>query len=525
MDTNTSEDLFFGELLRQFRKRKRFNQKQLAERLEVTRETISLWERGQYKPEADGILYTVADVLSLTTLEQQQLFEAYTVTALATSFHNPPFKRNPYFTGRRSQLNQLHALLMAGKQVAVTQAISGLGGIGKTQLVLEYAYRYQKSYHDIFWVSANTEELLMTSYILLAGLLLLPEYEEADQNKAKEAVHSWLRKHTNWLLILDNIENLNLVQQFIPDDRKGAVLLTTRRQVTEPMAQALELELLPESDAILFLLKRTKVLEVNMSLEDASEHDIEAARAVTNLLGNLPLALDQAGAYILETPSSIAEYLTLFQIYQGQLLQRRIGENIPIDHPESVTATFTLNFQQVRRRSNDSAELLQLCAFLIPDAIPEEIFITGSSVLGPVLAPIVTDALLFNQALEVLHTYSLIRRDPKEKTLSIHRLVQVVLQNAQKEAERHMWAERAMQTVNAAFPRAIYETWGQCERLLPLALRTAQTIEQEQVLTKETGRLLFETASYLQDRGRYKEAEPVRSVHVKPWQHGGYMTG
>ena len=82
-------ELFFSDLLRQFRKRKKLNQKQLAERLEVSRETISLWERGQYKPEAD-VLYTIADVLSLTVQEQRQLFEAYTVTALSTSFHNPP---------------------------------------------------------------------------------------------------------------------------------------------------------------------------------------------------------------------------------------------------------------------------------------------------------------------------------------------------------------------------------------------------------------------------------------------------
>src|SRR5690348_745212 len=184
MEMDMSEHLFFGDLLKQFRKRKRLNQTQLAGQIEVTRETISLWERGQYKPEAEGILYQIVDVLGLTTQEQQQLFEAYTVTALATSFHNPPLKRNPYFTGRRSQLNQLHILLMAGKQVALTQAISGLGGIGKTQLALEYAYQYQKSYHDIFWASADTEESLMASYVLFAGLLHLPEYEEADQNKA-----------------------------------------------------------------------------------------------------------------------------------------------------------------------------------------------------------------------------------------------------------------------------------------------------------------------------------------------------
>ncbi len=147
---NMSENFPFGELLQLLRKRQKLNQKQLAERIGVSRETISLWERGEYKPETDKFLYELVRVLGLTEQEQQQLFEAYTVTALATSFHNPPLKRNPYFTGRSSQLNKLHTLLMTGKQVALTQAITGLGGIGKTQLALEYAYRHQKSYHDIF---------------------------------------------------------------------------------------------------------------------------------------------------------------------------------------------------------------------------------------------------------------------------------------------------------------------------------------------------------------------------------------
>jgi DNA-binding XRE family transcriptional regulator/tetratricopeptide (TPR) repeat protein len=518
MEMNTSENFFFGDLLKQFRKRKRLNQTQLAERIEVKRETVSLWERGQYKPEADRILYKIVDVLGLTTQEQQQLFEAYTVTALATSFHNPPLKRNPYFTGRSPQLNKLHTLLMTGKQVALTQAISGLGGIGKTQLALEYAYRHQKSYHDIFWASADTEESLMASYVLLAGLLHLPEYEEPDQNKVKEAVQHWLRKHTGWLLILDNMEDLNLLQQFIPVDRQGAVLLTTRRHVTEPVAQALELELFPENDAILFLLKRTKVLAVEMSLEDASDHDIKAARAITQLLGNLPLALDQAGAYILETPCSFAEYLALFKKYQDRLLQRRIGERIPTDHPESVTATFRLNFQQVQQRSNAAGELLRICAFLASDAIPEEILTAGASLLGPALSPVAADAFKLNQAIEALRAYSLIRRDSKGKTLSIHRLIQAVLKDTLEETERRTWGKRAILAVNAAFPYAEHGTWPQCERLLPQALLVAQYIETDQIVGEEAGRLLYETASYLLDRARYVEAEPLYQRALRVWE-------
>src|SRR5437870_4456257 len=208
---NPSENLFFGELLQQFRTRKRLSQKQLAKQIGVSRETISLWERGYYKPETDTTLYELVRVLGLTEQEQQQLFEAYRVTALTTSFHNPPLERNPYFTGRGPQLANLHKLLMVGKQVALTQAIGGLGGIGKTQLALEYAYRYQKSYHDIFWAVADTYESLMTSYIHFAALLHLPESEESDQNKVKKAVMHWFRQHTGWLLILDNIEDLSQV--------------------------------------------------------------------------------------------------------------------------------------------------------------------------------------------------------------------------------------------------------------------------------------------------------------------------
>ena len=349
----------------------------------------------------------------------------------------------------------------------------------------------------------------------------MPEYEESDQNKLKEAVRHWLRKHTGWLLILDNIEDLNLLQQFVPVDRQGAVLLTTRRQVTEPVAQALELELLPENDAILFLLKRTKVLAVDMILEDAHAHDIEAARTITRLLDNLPLALDQAGAYILETPCSFAEYLTLFQTYQSQLLQRRIGKKIPTDHPESVAATFRLNFQQVQQRSEIAGELLRLFAFLASDAIPEEILTADVSSLGPVLAPVVADPLRRNQAIEVLRAYSLIGRNPTEKTLSIHRLVQAVLQDVLEDEERRIWAVRAMQAINAAFPypnarfpQPQYDpgTWPRCERLLPHLSLVTQYIEtnhsiSEEIEVAQTGDLLYSASSYLRTRARYAEAE------------------
>ena len=261
-------------------------------------------------------------------------------------------------------------------------AISGLGGIGKTQLALEYAYRYQKSYHDIFWVTADTYDSLMSSYVQLAVLLHLPEYNEQDQNKVKAAVQRCLSVHKGWLLILDHIEDLSLVHQFIPRNRQGAVLLTTRRQVTEPIAQALELEVLPENDAILFLLKRAKVLTIDMSLGDASSHDIEAARAITQLSGNLPLALDQAGAYIAETNYGLTEYQSLYNTRRAEMLKERSGLT------GESSSQFCGNDMVFILPANGREEccggrLLRLCAFLAPDAIPEEIITTGAEHLGP----------------------------------------------------------------------------------------------------------------------------------------------
>jgi tetratricopeptide (TPR) repeat protein len=525
MEMNQPEDFFFSELLKQFRKRKKLNQKQLAERIEVSRETVSLWERGEYKPEAERILYKIVEVLGLTAQEQQQLFEAYTVTALATSFHNPPFERNPYFTGRNLQLTNLHALLIKGKQVALTQAISGLGGIGKTQLALEYAYRYQKSYHDIFWVTANTYDSLMSSYVQLAALLHLPEYNEQDQNKVKMAVQQWLSEHRGWLLILDNIEDLNLVHQFIPKDRQGAVLFTTRRRVTEPVAQALELEVLPENDAILFLLKRAKVLTLEMSLRDASDHDIGAARAITQLLGNLPLALDQAGAYILEAQCGLTGYQNLYLMRRAEMLKERgnlIDDDPEPDYPETVATTWLISFQKVEQKSPAAAELLLFCAFLAPDAIPEEIITNGGEHLGPLLLTIAGNPLALNKAIAVLSAYSLINRNMAEKTLSIHRLVQAVQRDVMTDEEIKLWTERTVLAVNATFPKPEFAQWVACERCLPHAQVCADLVKQEGFMLPEAAFLLSNGGIYLHDRGRYSEAEPllVLALRIREQQLG-----
>src|SRR5207245_650497 len=125
---------------------------------------------------------------------------------------------------------------------------------------------------------------------------------------------------------------------------------------------------------------------------------------------------------------------------------------LPTDHPEPVATTWSMAFQKVEEAHPAAAELLRLCAFLDPDAIPEELLTEGASELGAVLASVVTDPFKLNEAIEVLRRYSLIRRNAATKVLTMHRLVQAVLKDGMEKRTQKRWAERVIRAVNEAFP-------------------------------------------------------------------------
>src|SRR5450755_1249077 len=426
---------------------------------------------------------------------------------------NIPYPQNPLFTGREELLTQLATTLHAGQPTALSQpqAISGLGGIGKTQLALSYAYRYRGDYQVVLWAQADTRENLTSSYLAIATLLNLPEQGEQESTRIITAVKVWLQRNTGWLLILDNADDLTLARDFLPPSFGGQVLLTTRAQTTGRFARHLEVDILPTELGALFLLRRAGLLPVEAPLEQASEHHRSLARAICEEVGGLPLALDQAGAYIEETECSLAEYQRLYQHRRANLLAERRGQLVN-DHPLPVATTWSLSFAQVEQNNPAAADLLRLCAFLAPDAIPEEIVTQGAEHLGPQLAPVGTDSYLLNQSIEALRAYSLLRRETSSGTapsLSVHRLVQAVLKDQMKKRSQHQWAERAVRAVNAAFPAMEFETWPQCERCLPHALVCAEMVKQKSLTLLEAASLLYGIGAYLIERARSQEAQPL----------------
>jgi tetratricopeptide (TPR) repeat protein len=456
-------------------------------------------------------------------IEDVPLLAASASRAALPAIWNVPYPRNSFFLGRETELTLLRQRLQVGQTLAFSQpqAISGLGGIGKTQLVLEYAYRYHQNYQIVLWASAESTEALISSYIALAALLRLPERESKEQDITVQAVKTWLQTHRDWLLILDNADELALLPDFLPPSLGGHLLLTTRAGATGRLAQRLEIEtLLPEHSA-LFLLRRAALIAPDAKLEHTSQEEWELALHISQELGGLPLALDQAGAYLEETGMDLASYWHLYQQHRADLLQQR--RELVAEHPSPVATTWSLSFQRVEGKNPASADLLRFCAYLAPEAIPEEILLAGASMLGSVLAPVAADAFLLNQVIEALRSYSLVRRDPRRKTLSIHRLVQAVLQDTMEERERRSWVERTVLAVNAALPDSTkYDTWTQCERLLPQALAVTRGIEKYQLISEEARHLLSETASYLRERARTVEAEPLyqRALHIHEQQLG-----
>jgi tetratricopeptide (TPR) repeat protein len=411
-----------------------------------------------------------------------------------------PFPKNPFFTGRDEQLEAIYAALASRGRAA----LSGLGGMGKTQTALEYAYRHQAEYDHLFWVRAEQETDLISGYVALAKTLQIPGHQQEDQQAITALMKQWLATHNRWLLVLDNADDLRPLRPYLPTTN-GHILLTTRAQALGDLAAKVEITRMAPDEGALLLLRRAQVIAEAAPLAAATAADQALARTLTTEMDGLPLALDQAGAYIEEQVLNLAEYLDLFRTEKAALLQER-GQLDP-DHP-SVTVTFTLAFEKVAAASATATALVQACAFLAPDAIPEEIFRDGATAFAAPLNTLAESNLALTQARAEAVRFSLISRNLQAKTLSIHRLVQEVLRAAMDDTHQRQWTEQVVEAVTAVFPDPTeFENWGQCARLIDQAQAATDLIADYGLASETAALLLNRTGSYYDDQGRYGEAE------------------
>ena len=227
--------------------------------------------------------------------------------------------RNRLFTGRDDVLERLHGELERDRRAA----LSGLGGIGKTQTAIEYAHRYRNDYNAVFFIRTDTETALTAGLVEIAGVLALPGRDAKDQKETVGAVKRWFLEHDRWLLIADNADDLPLVKNVLPFDGPGRILLTTRAAGTGAVAEAVKLKKMEPEEGARFLLRRAGLLGRDSGRESAPGDQQAAARELSIKLDGLPLALDQAGAFIEETLSSPIEYLQLYAEAGARTAQNR----------------------------------------------------------------------------------------------------------------------------------------------------------------------------------------------------------
>jgi hypothetical protein len=368
--------------------------------------------------------------------------------------------RPEFLVGRDSLLGELDARLadgsgQAGPRLAV---LCGLGGAGKTSVAVEYAHRHLAEVGVCWQFPAEDPALLEAEFAVLAAQLGVRDLEDARDPVT--SVHGALaRSGAPWLLVFDNAVDRSSVEPFLPPAGNGRVLVTTQSQHW-PARQALDVPVLDTRVAADFLTART------------GDGDRAAARELAAGLGGLPLALEQAAAYMQATGTTLARYLPLFRDRQADLLAR--GE--AAGHPADVTATLGLALSRLSVQAPAAAGLLRLLAFLAPDPVPLSLLLAGGQAAGRLPAEaarinrMLGDPVAAGDAVAALRRYSLLS-PAGDGLVLVHRLVQAVTRAQLTTAAAAQWQQAAAALIEAAVPADSLApiTWPACALLLPHA--------------------------------------------------------
>src|SRR5436853_1099794 len=421
------------------------------------------------------------------------------------------------FKGRDEEMAALDSGRRRDGSMAIVQpqAISGLGGIGKTRLALEYAWRHESEFTALLFVSAYSPVELETSLARLSGpdVLDLSEYKLGKPDEQVAAVIRWLQQNKGWLLVLDSVdtpEAAAAAQKLVALLSGGRVLITSRLTQWSGGTRVLSLDVIPADDAVSFLLEFTK------GRRAARPDEGRQAEALSERLGYLPLALTHAAAYIGYYGIGFGDYLAEFERNLASVLSYHDHNVIEYEtEPEkagmvkTVATTFFISFD---RLGPVEKSILRAASFLAAVPIPLMVFESPEEMETlvklwceesgeqPVDRPI-------RDALADLARFSLVTRG--DGSFSVHRMVQAVQHYRLDNAELVRWMECAVRLVNRSFPSPEFSNWPTCERLIDHARSCAGFIERLGLRSSKAARLLNESGLYLYRTARYGEAEPL----------------
>ena len=404
--------------------------------------------------------------------------------------------------GREGLLADLDARLggagaQPGPRVAV---LCGLGGAGKTSVAVEYAHRHVAEVGVCWQFAAEDPTVLAAEFAELAAQLGARELMDIRDSVA--SVHGVLaRAETGWLLVFDNVTDRASVQPFVPPAGRGRVLITTQSQHWPPDL-AVDVRVLDVEVAAGFLVNRT------------GDPDRGAARELAGALGGLPLALEQAAAFMQASGTTLGRYLPLFRARQADLLAR--GE--ASGHPLDVAATLGLALSRLERDAPAAAGLLRLLAFLAPEPVPLPALLDSGPAAGPAVAatvgPLLGDLVAAGDAVAALRGYSLVTL-AGDGLVQVHRLVQAVTRDQLPADKTGQWQQAAAALIEAAVPDKpeLPPAWPACAVLLPHA----------RAVLDLTSAGLWRIALALGDSGSYAAARDLfRQIAAAYGKDGNY---
>jgi len=346
--------------------------------------------------------------------------------------HMPP--QNVFFTGRQADLEALSERLYGDIQV-----VHGLGGVGKTQLVREFVRQRAINYEVTCWVRAEAPSTLVSDLADLADRLHLTDVREELSTKV-DALRQWLERTPGWLIVFDNAEKRDVLRAFLPSRIEGKILITSRNPNWGTLARPWELKKWTLEESAEFLEGRLGF------------SDVAAFSMLSEQLEQLPLALEQAAAYVVATGRSVQEYNALFRNRHEELWASKVHERVPEGYNATVATTWLLSMEEVRRNTPEADDLLRLCSFFGPELIPLPMLALGIRHLPDQLAQLFSSEIALDDAVAALAEFSLLRRDQVRgfDFLTIHRLVQLVVRDGTDTPET--WYEIVLKILRDTFP-------------------------------------------------------------------------